>query len=240
MKKLLLLLLLALSFRAEASQWYVGVPVNDSILTGSYNGNNNCYPQLEGSLMYPLSNVTGVKYVLIIRTISVSNSIYTAQNGILNIGDSLFFTTTNPVYDFYYPLGGSFTYVIRAVGTPQVAGQNYPCGPYFEVCTLPLCQYACIYSFSSQCTVQLAGSITEARNELLFSIYPNPSEEKTNVKLFTNGELCIFNALGEEIKKQELSKGDNAIDLSGLSKGIYLVKVVDEKGNLATKNIIKR
>ena len=239
MKKLLLLLFV-LSFRASASQWYVGVPVNDSMLTGSFNGNNNCYPALEGSLMYPVSNVTGVKYALIVRTITIANTIYTTQNGLLNVGDSLFFTTTNPIYDFYYPVAGSsFTYVIRAVGTPQVAGQNYPCGSYVEICTLPLCQYTCMYSFSSQCTVQLASNIIESENELDLSVYPNPVSDKLNLKVKRTEALIIFNSLGEEIKKQDLLEGDNTIDISDQPKGIYLVKVVDEKGNFGIKKIIK-
>ena len=60
------------------------------------------------------------------------------------------------------------------------------------------------------------------------SIYPNPSSGHVNVTVKENGVLHIYNSFGEEIKKQNLTEGENAIDISAAASGIYFVEVKRE------------
>ena len=66
-------------------------------------------------------------------------------------------------------------------------------------------------------------------NEPSFSISPNPSAYKINLKLHnTKAEnIIIYNVLGEEVFQQTLIGGLNhyIIDIYGLENGLYYVKL---------------
>lgn len=74
-----------------------------------------------------------------------------------------------------------------------------------------------------------------------FSIYPNPSSGALNVIIPSSVEgligLRIFNALGTEVIAKALNVGDNVLDISGLTKGVYLVEVATSH-NKITKRVI--
>lgn len=66
------------------------------------------------------------------------------------------------------------------------------------------------------------------------SIYPNPAEGKVTIDGFEVAEVQVYNALGQMLRS---SKG-NAISVSGLTQGLYLLRITDEKGATATRKII--
>jgi hypothetical protein len=64
-----------------------------------------------------------------------------------------------------------------------------------------------------------------------FKIFPNPSQGHVNIHFATptNRNIVIQNMLGEMVHTQELSELENTIDLSVLSKGMYLLNI--KEGN---------
>ena len=66
------------------------------------------------------------------------------------------------------------------------------------------------------------------------SIYTNPAEGKVTIDGFEIAEVQVYNALGQMLRS---SKG-NAISVSGLTQGLYLLRITDEKGATATRKII--
>ena len=69
----------------------------------------------------------------------------------------------------------------------------------------------------------------------LIKIYPNPTHSVLNIELageLSNKEklrLCLFDAIGKEVICQAvLNSQTQAINISQLSKGVYLVNLVDE------------
>lgn len=70
-----------------------------------------------------------------------------------------------------------------------------------------------------------------------FAVYPNPT--KNNLTLDDHGfsikNVELFNILGKKV----MTSTTNQLDLENLVNGIYLLKVNDEKGNIATKRIVK-
>ena len=73
------------------------------------------------------------------------------------------------------------------------------------------------------------------QNQLDISIYPNP----TNDKLFIQGlsslsKVSIYNVLGKLVLSQTISK---EIDVKQLSKGIYILKIIDEQKETTRKFI---
>ena len=67
-------------------------------------------------------------------------------------------------------------------------------------------------------------------------VYPNPM----NDVLYIDGDdvvnVTIFNSVGQQVMSVE---NKNVVDVSSLNNGLYFVRVVDDKGNILLKKVIK-
>ncbi|MFH4964118.1 endonuclease [Gaetbulibacter sp. M235] len=73
-----------------------------------------------------------------------------------------------------------------------------------------------------------------------FKIYPNPtSENYFNIKTNQSLKVEIFDILGKSILKTQVDSNNSKIDINRLTKGIYLVKLISDKGSV-TKKLIKQ
>ncbi|RWX01538.1 T9SS type A sorting domain-containing protein [Flavobacterium cerinum] len=71
-------------------------------------------------------------------------------------------------------------------------------------------------------------------------IYPNPTSEVLNIRANNNATIEtveIFNNLGQQVLN---SKNKSTINVSGLSNGIYYIKVKDSNNNTGTQKLIKQ
>ena len=71
-----------------------------------------------------------------------------------------------------------------------------------------------------------------------FKIYPNPVNEVLNLNTKQDTEvysLTIYNLLGQQV--QTITNPSNAIDVSSLETGNYILKIVTEKGVSSSKFI---
>lgn len=74
-------------------------------------------------------------------------------------------------------------------------------------------------------------------NAVKFNIYPNPADSVLNVDSETEiKSVEIYNIQGQVV----LSSFDKQINISGLSSGMYLVRVEDVNGNSLTQKVIKK
>jgi hypothetical protein len=69
------------------------------------------------------------------------------------------------------------------------------------------------------------------------STYPNPTTGIINVETTNNSIISIYNIIGEEVMRVNSKETINSIDLSKLSNGAYLVKVVSEDNKISTTKI---
>ena len=71
-------------------------------------------------------------------------------------------------------------------------------------------------------------------------VYPNPASNVINVRSeFTIDNLGIFDLMGRTVKQQISNKKEFSLDVSDLSKGIYLVKLTSGEKEAVTKFIKK-
>ena len=73
-------------------------------------------------------------------------------------------------------------------------------------------------------------------------IYPNPTTGIFSIQstLDENVKVEIFDILGKQVlKTYTVGKGINNINASDLSKGVYLLKLINEKGSTTQKLIIE-
>lgn len=72
------------------------------------------------------------------------------------------------------------------------------------------------------------------------SIYPNPAQDVINIKLGNNAsklKVTIYNTAGQLVLTSE---NKTSIDISGLLKGVYLLKVDQENATTIIKKVIKK
>jgi photosystem II stability/assembly factor-like uncharacterized protein len=72
-----------------------------------------------------------------------------------------------------------------------------------------------------------------------YSVYPNPTNSSVivNINGFTKGKIDIYNITGALVWSSGAITNDGRIDVSNLNPGVYLIKIQDEKGKIATKKL---
>ncbi len=72
-------------------------------------------------------------------------------------------------------------------------------------------------------------SVVDDKNEQEFLIYSNPSSEILTIEGLTNTQLNIFNLSGSLVFSFNIEYNIQDIDISGLTPGIYVIKVISSK-----------
>ena len=82
--------------------------------------------------------------------------------------------------------------------------------------------------FDTTCVSDTRINIYEPKE---FTIYPNPSNDIINLEIgnTTNATIEIYNVIGKLIYSKALYSKFDKIDVSGFSKGIYIVKVMQKR-----------
>jgi hypothetical protein len=81
----------------------------------------------------------------------------------------------------------------------------------------------------------LAAPQLQAQN---INIYPNPGGNNLFIRIDNAATVHIYNVLGSFVMKQPLTEGENSIDITALSKGVYLLKLETDTGTL-TQRFVK-
>ena len=72
-------------------------------------------------------------------------------------------------------------------------------------------------------------------NNLKFNLYPNPATDILNIAMETElKSVEIYSLLGQKV----LSSDKNQVDVSDLSKGMYMVRVEDVEGSVSTQKLV--
>ena len=117
---------------------------------------------------------------------------------------------------------------------------------FVEICEIVEVIY--IYDSITNSSIELVDCIgylsTENFNELSFSIYPNPVQDKLILKSprFESSKLtlAIYTVQGKEVASKNIQiENETSIDVSSLSSGMYFINVEDDKGASTTQKFIK-
>ena len=77
--------------------------------------------------------------------------------------------------------------------------------------------------------------LSEAKQELKFDFYPNPTSSKIFLQGIDHAEKQILDINGRLL----ITTKENEIDLSQFSQGIYILKVKNDKNSVAIRKIVK-
>lgn len=111
-----------------------------------------------------------------------------------------------------------------------------------------------LFAFLLFCSTLSYGQIAYAGNtgshhsslsvdDIDLKVYPNPATSHIHFNNFSGNVQAVvfFNLVGRPIKRFTAIKGKNHYDLSELSRGLYLVQLMDRKGKvISTKRLNKR
>ena len=112
---------------------------------------------------------------------------------------------------------------------------DYSNGKYFEVVSsnenrLNYEVYAVLFTKKPLIITSFQESTTSL-TENKISLYPNPTNSVLNIEAKENTHVKIVNMLGAVVVIQKLSKGNNSINVSDLTNGVYFVS--NDKGGVA-------
>ena len=84
-------------------------------------------------------------------------------------------------------------------------------------------------------------TLSVAGEELLeYVIFPNPSNSILNVDTLKEVDYRLVSLSGQEIFKGQINADNHTINISDLSRGIYLIQLTDNLGNTTVKKIVKQ
>lgn len=130
---------------------------------------------------------------------------------------------------------GSGTHNLRATSGTESFDSGYETGPGYVFShtfnTIGSTDYVCDpHAGNMYGTVTVtATSGVEDRNKLNFSIYPNPASDQVTIQLPSDSnksELVIYDYTGRKVKSSSLLENNPSIDISDLSSGIYIFRVI--------------
>ncbi len=68
-----------------------------------------------------------------------------------------------------------------------------------------------------------------------FNLYPNPAKDKLTIESLQKSTIEILNVQGQKITQQQLKQDKTDIDISGLAKGLYILKLNNNDMTEVTK-----
>jgi sugar lactone lactonase YvrE len=91
--------------------------------------------------------------------------------------------------------------------------------------------------------IRMVSLTTTGINELSNSkdlIFPNPNNGSFNIRIgntIENGELILFNSLGQQVHEQKITQGENKIITNGLAQGLYHYTLLQNKSQVSNGKI---
>lgn len=82
-------------------------------------------------------------------------------------------------------------------------------------------------------------SANEDARRIEVAVYPNPTDGELNVRAEGRFDLNVYSVNGTLVLAQEGLNAEARIDLSGLSKGVYLVEVKTAEGSAMNKVVVR-
>ena len=89
------------------------------------------------------------------------------------------------------------------------------------------------FEYSSIINVQFS-----INNNKRLDVFPNPVQDELNI---INGEglATIYNVLGQAVKQLTIKNSQLTINTSDLPKGQYILHILQQNGNVVTKQFVK-
>ena len=117
---------------------------------------------------------------------------------------------------------------MMANGAPNILLNDVDSDASHTQCVFPAA-FSALLSFGSLQEIEDVSNIYEISNELPFDVFPNPVDQFLTIKgLPENSEMHLLDLSGRAIFSTTLMEGDETVNLSDISKGVYLMQFFGE------------
>ena len=79
----------------------------------------------------------------------------------------------------------------------------------------------------------------EEIRDIEVQIYPNPADERINLRINDGISARIFDFAGQIVKSRAIESPETLMDVSDLHTGVYLIEVITNRGSGVYKLIIE-
>ena len=145
---------------------------------------------------------------------------------------------TDPTYTWYYYYYG---YIIERIGNIESLFGTHP-DPNDDGAPFLKCYSdgEIFYQDSNFVNCNGLEAISDPGSPLEIQIYPNPANDKLNIDcaIVRYLSMQVYNTVGQCVLQKELNNKTNTIDISSLTRGIYILKFSSANGTFE-KKIIK-
>ncbi len=164
-------------------------------------------------------------------------NVYLEQGAVMNTGggaDSIYVKA-----GAYLNMSGGIHHIIIEPGSNISIGGGIPS---FDTCI----SIHYDYSLAPAGGCLVTGFLNPVSSSSLFTIAPNLFTSETTISFtkqstknrINNHLINVTDVLGNTIQQLETTNQQVTLDMSGVAKGIYFVRMADEKGNTMNKKII--
>jgi len=72
-----------------------------------------------------------------------------------------------------------------------------------------------------------------------FTVYPNPTQNKVNLKVIESGQATLYNQFGEPVYTQNFDNGNASMQLEKLASGVYTLIFRGQNSIYAPVKVVK-
>ncbi len=209
---------------ADSLKWF------DAAIGGNLVGTGNTFTS-------PLLSDSKIYYVFAFNTECLSNDVpvIARVNPIpsIDLGDTIYSSVTSYLLD----AGTGFsTYLWSTSNETQTYTVNSSGNYCVTVTDVNNCSTSdCVY-------VDFSVGINNTVNSRGFNLYPNPANGSVSIELHdshSNINFSILDITGKIILNEKVFSNKKVVDLTFLSRGVYIIQINDAKSTLANKLVIE-
>ncbi len=187
--------------------------------------------------------ITGETADVVVTTVTIAELLgenaQSYQNALVRIDNVLFADEGAFVANESYNISdGNNTIVFRTNREGSYIGMEIPADPTDVV------GYVGWYGGQAQISPRMredigATAANEPASRIEVAVYPNPTDVELNVRAEGRFDLNVYSASGALVMAQSGLDGEARIDLSGLSKGVYVLEVRNSEGVAVNKVVVR-
>ena len=96
------------------------------------------------------------------------------------------------------------------------------------------------YGMSCPAFVNYSIALGVNENDLMVSIYPNPTSGNVRIEAHEMSRISIVNALGQVVYNKTVNGNEASVDMAQFGNGIYMVNITTANGTTVKRIVVNK